>query len=89
MSGEGKEIKKPVSREIVDQAKVLSEKACSLNDRVQGKLIPVMLSLPVAPPPEGKVMREYPPLFAELRELFITIDNMLNGINEALTRTEL
>ena len=81
---------RPVSQEILEKTKELSEKAMAINDRVHGKLSPVMISpRPVSPGPEGKQPREYPPLFSELREMLINIENALDGIEDVLSRTEL
>ena len=91
MNGEaGKAMAKPISNEILERLKVLAEKAAAVNDRTQGKLTPVMISpRPVGTPEGMKEPREYPPLFAEIRERLNIIDAALDGISEALSRTEL
>jgi len=86
----GQTIQKSVASEIIDRAQRVAGKSAGICDRAQSKLSPVMLS----PRPTGcseveKQPREYPPFFSELRDLLEGIENSLDGINDALDRTEL
>lgn len=80
----------PVSKEILAGLEMLAVRADSLAVRANDVLAPVMVSS--NPPPtgtEGKLKREYPPLFSKMRELIEGINNSLESIESNLSRTEL
>lgn len=82
--------RQPVAAEVTQFAQNLSQRATSLAERVNGKLHPVMTS--DYPRECGKVAKdsvEYPPLFSDLRGSLQGIDDALDVIEYALSRTEL
>ena len=81
--------REPMVIEVVAFARSLAERAGQLAERTYGKLAPVMVSAPPCDAGCPEKEREWPPLFAELRGQFFSISNALNGIEDALSRTEL
>lgn len=82
-------VREPVSHEIMTFAARLAERAETTCAKVCGKLQPVMISSFPIGKTADKQPREYPPLFEDLREKFLCIEAALNGIEDAMTRTEL
>ncbi len=91
MSGQPQTCKEPISREIVEQATQLCERAENLSARLAKKLEPVLT--PTPPRLNGgtpdKIAITYPPLFSELRGIFERIREHFSDIDELLSRTEL
>lgn len=88
--------RKSVATEVVEHAAHLAKRAQASAERANQVLQPVMITdgLVDGPVPEGAISsaqkeREYPPMFAELRANLLTIENAINSINYALSRTEL
>lgn len=80
----------PVAREILVTITDLASRADSLLSRLRGKLEGVMLQpRPCNTVCEATKEREYPPLFHEMRGQLYTISSSFEGIEEALSRTEL
>lgn len=81
----------PVAAEICKFAAALADRADLLAQRINGKLSCVATSsLPTCESGGiSKNGREYPPLFAELRERFVSLECSLNHIEDTIARTEL
>lgn len=86
------EERKPAADEILSKAVYLAERMTSLQDRFFEKLASVMITeRPASIGTGGKELtREYPPLFAQLRDNFTVIESVIANLNEALNnRVEL
>ena len=82
--------REPVSAEVASYVQRLAERALFLADRVNGKLHSVMTSeCPRACEEKGKDLVEYPPLFSDIRSNLNGIENALDSIESAMSRTEL
>jgi hypothetical protein len=82
--------REPVAAEICKFAAGLAERAENLAARLSGKLSPVTTSAtPTCGMERGIDSKEYPPLFAELRTRFFTLETAMNQIEDTLSRTEL
>lgn len=79
----------PVADEIMNYADSLLERIIRLNDRVYDKLRSVMVEDYPRESTEERKLREYPPLFNDLRNKFDSIKNNIVFIENALDRTEL
>ena len=83
-------VRPPVSTEVAQFAEGLANQAQALAERVNNKLHSVMTSdFPRPYEVAGKTSTEYPPLFADLRGNLMRIDDALESIEYALSRTEL
>lgn len=83
--------RQPVSQEVAQFAQNLASRAQALAEMVNGKLHPVMTSETPRPLSAAceKESVEYPPLFSDIRCNLFGIENALNSIEYALSRTEL
>ena len=91
-ANEARIARESVAQEILQYASRLAERSDSVSSRVLGKLQPVMLSdIPTGTAICEKVReaREYPPLFEELRSRMQIIENSLQLIESAMSRTEI
>lgn len=82
--------RQPVAAEVTQFAERMANQAQQLAERVNGKLHSVMTS--ECPRPCEVVCKdstEYPPLFSDLRGNLIAINDALESIEYALSRTEL
>lgn len=82
--------RQPVSADVLRTAENLANRAQRLSDQVGTKLQPVMAQ--DCPRPCGATAtdgKEYPPLFADLRNNFIAIESALDSIEASINRTEL
>lgn len=91
---EGKDInpvaREPVSVELTHYSEKLAARAENLAEYVHMRLLPVMNSEPQSPPSERvNDIREWPPLFNELRANFDVVAIALDRIEYVLARTEL
>lgn len=83
-------VRQPAASEVMSYAQSLAGRAQALADRVNQKLQPVMTSeVPSVGGNSQKANTEYPPLFAELRGSFQSIESALESVESALSRTEL
>ena len=88
----GKAVRESVAQEILQFASRLAERSDSVSSRVLGKLQPVMLSdrsTGTAICEQVREAREYPPLFEELKSRMQVIENSLQLIESAMSRTEI
>lgn len=84
--------REPMVNEVLGVACALVERAESLRDRAHLKLAPVMRVIPPcgeAGCASKSLERARPPLFEELIAQFSAIAHALNGVEDALDRTEL
>ena len=82
--------REPIAAEICKFAAGLAERAENLAARVGGKLSTVATSPAPQCREDSKLdSREYPPLFAELRNRFFTLSSAMDQIEDTLSRTEL
>ena len=89
---EGK--RQTVADEILMQLETLAKRIYFIRDSVLTKLEPVMVSSQTQCEAgcgieEEKALREYPPYFARLRDVMLDANRTLDGINDAIKRTEL
>lgn len=87
-----REERKPMVNEVLGVACALVERAEFLRDRAHLKLAPVMRVIPLlgeAGCEAQPVEQARPPLFEELIAKFSAIAHALDGIEDALDRTEL
>lgn len=83
-------VRESVAAEICKFAAGLAERAENLAARMSGKLSPVTTSATPACGVDKKIdSKEYPPLFAELRTRFFSLETAMNQIEDTLSRTEL
>lgn len=81
--------RQPISEEVVQFSEQLAHQAQQLAERVNNKLQSVMSVADPRPTEAQCKEKEYPPLFCYLRGNFIVINDALESIEYALSRTEL
>lgn len=82
--------REPLSAELMRYSERLAVRAENLAEYVHMRLLPVMNSEPPSSPSEkASNMRDWPPLFSELRANFNVVAIALDRIEYALSRTEL
>ena len=80
----------PASDAILTFADALAEQAEALANQAHEKLATVMHSaLPSPGIDKSSPMEDYPPLFDKLRSRLLSIEESLNRIGSAISRTEL
>lgn len=84
-------IRKSVGTQVCQQGNMLADRAQKLVDRVFTKLQPVMRQNGPSTNDNRKehVQEDYPPMFNDLRDSMDRIEQALNNIDEAISRTEL
>lgn len=80
--------RQPISIEIVNFSEKLANQALLLAHQVNVKLQPVMVG-ETQQVRADELMTEYPSLFNELRRNFLSIQEALESIENAMSRTEL
>lgn len=84
--------REPIASEIASLAAILAGRAEETAGRVADKLVPICSPEHPQPPLVGlnkaDIIREYPPLFEDLRDKLLCIERAFNRINNVLDRAE-